>query len=176
MIDEDTEEAVKSDGFWTIERSLLAVVVEHDNLTIKEIELFKAVDLWATKECERQRLAADGPVKRKILEEELIKRIRFPTMKQEDFAGVVLDSEILTQKEIISIVKYLSSVPRPPVGFPETKRCGFACVSDIQRCCRFASLSNSACRGYCDPFHDVINFSIDKNIVLHGLCLFGSEI
>ena len=28
---------------------------------------------------------------------------------------------------------------------------------------------------YCDPFHDVINFSVDKDIVLHGLCLFGSE-
>lgn len=26
-----------------------------------------------------------------------------------------------------------------------------------------------------DPFHDVINFSVDKDIVLHGLCLFGSE-
>ena len=175
VIDEETEEAVKSDGFWTIEKSLLEVVVERDNLKIKEIELFKVVDLWATKECERQGLAPDGPVKRKILGEELIKRVRFPTMKQEDFADVVLDSEILTQKEIVSIVKYLSSVPRPPVRFPETERCGFACVNDIQRCCRFASLSNSACRGYCDPFHDVINFSVDKDIVLHGLCLFGSE-
>jgi len=175
VIDEETSEAVKSDGFWTIERSLLEVVVERDTLTIKEIELFKAVDLWATKECERQGLAADGEVKRKILGEDLIKRIRFPTMKQEDFASVVLDSEILTPKEIVSIVKYLSSVPRSPVGFPETKRCGFACVVDTQRCCRFGSLSNSPCRMYYDPFHDVINFFVDKDIVLHGLRLFGSE-
>ena len=175
VIDEETEEAVKSDGFWTIERSLLEAVVERDTLTIKEINLFKAVDLWATKECERQGLAADGPVKRKILGEELIKRVRFPTMKQEDFAGVVLDSEILTPKEIVSIIKYLSSVPRSPVGFPETKRCGFACVSDIQRCCRFTSLSNCPLRVCNDPFYDVISFSVDKYIVLHGLCLFGSE-
>jgi len=151
------------------------VVVERETLTIKEIELFKAVDLWAAKECERQYLAADGAIKRKILGEDLIKRIRFPTMKQEDFASVVLDSEILTPKEIVSLVKYLSSVPRSPVGFPETKRCGFACVDDIQRCCRFTWLSNSPCRVYCDPVHDVINFSVDKDIVLHGLCLFGSE-
>ena len=175
VIDEETEEAVKSDGFLTIERSLLKVVVERDTLTIKEIELFKAVDLWATKECERQGIATDGAVKRKILGEDLIKKIRFPTMKQEDFASVVLDSEMLTPKEIVTIVKYLSSVPRSPVGFPETKRCGLACVDDIQRCCRFTSLSNSPCRFYYDPLHDVINFSVDKDIVLHGLCLFGSE-
>ena len=175
VIDEETEEAMKSDGFWTIERSLLEVVVERETLTIKEIELFKAVDLWAAKECERQGLAADGAIKRNILGEDLIKRIRFPTMKQEDFASVMLDSEILTPKEIVSIVKYLSSVPRSPVGFPEKKRCGFACADDIQRCCRFTSLSNSPRRLYSDPFHDVINFSIDKDIELHGLCLFGSE-
>ena len=175
LIDEETEEAVKSDGFWTIERSLLEVVVERDTLTIKEIELFEAVDLWATKECERQGLAADGAVKRKILGEDLIKTIRFPTMKQEDFASVVLDSEILTPKEIVSIVKYLSSVPRSPVGFSETKRCGFASVDDIERCCRFGSLSNSPWRFYYDPVYDVINFSVDKDIVLHGFSLFGSE-
>ena len=177
VIDEETEEAVKSDGFWTIERSLLEVVVERDTLTIEEIELFKAVDLWATKECERQGSAADGAIKRKILGEDLIKRIRFPTMKQEDFASVVLDSEILTPKEIVSLVKYLSSVPRSPVGFPETKRCGFTCVDDNQRCCRFTSWSNieTTWRVYCNPVHDVINFSVDKDIVLHGLSLFGSK-
>jgi len=54
MIDIETEEAVKSDGFATIERSLLEAVVVRDSLTIEEIELFKAVDLWATRECERQ--------------------------------------------------------------------------------------------------------------------------
>ena len=44
VIDKQTEEAVKSDGFATNERSLLAAVVLRDTLTINEIELFKAVD------------------------------------------------------------------------------------------------------------------------------------
>ena len=75
MIDEQTEEAVESECFETIERSFLEAVVKHDNLTIEETKLFKAVDLWATKECERQRLAADGKAKRRILGEEIIKAI-----------------------------------------------------------------------------------------------------
>ena len=63
VIDKQTGEAVKSDGFATIERSLLEAVVIRDTLIIEEVELFKAVDLWATKECERQGLEADGKTK-----------------------------------------------------------------------------------------------------------------
>ena len=47
MIDEQTEAAVKSDGFATIERSLLEGLVVRETLTIKEVGLFEAVDLWA---------------------------------------------------------------------------------------------------------------------------------
>ena len=102
IVDKQTEEAVKSDGFATIERSLLEAVVVRDTLTIEEIELFKAVDLWATKECERQGLAADGAIKRRILGEEVIKGIRFPIMKQKDFASVALDSKLLSTEEIVN--------------------------------------------------------------------------
>jgi len=84
--------------FVTIEKSFLEAVVIRDTLTIEEIELFKAVDLWATKACERQGLSADGASKRRMLEEHLIKAIRFPTMKLEEFASVMLDSNILTKE------------------------------------------------------------------------------
>ena len=103
---------------------------------------------------------------------DVIKGIRVPTMKQEDFPTVVLDREILRTKEIVSIIKYLSSVSKNPVGFPETKRSGF--VRDIQRCRRFGS--SSATGWFYTGKEDAISFSIDsKDIVLHGVCLFGSE-
>ena len=172
VIDKKTEEAVKSDGFWTIERSLLEAVVIRDTLTIEEIELFKAVDLWAAKECDRQGLEADGKTKRRILGEEIVKVIRFPTMKLEDFASVVLDSEILREKEIVDIIKHLSSVSKSQLGFPETKRS--RCSSDIQRCCRFGSLSTYPW-GYAVGDSVVIHFSVNKDIALHGVCFFGSD-
>ena len=136
IVDKQTEEAVKSEAFATIERSLLEAVVVRDTLTIEEIELFKAVDLWATKECERQGLAADGAIKRRILGEEVIKVIRFPTMKQKDFASVALDSNLLSREEIVNIIKYFNSVSTSPVGFPETKR-SVNSDKNILRCCRF---------------------------------------
>ena len=49
VIDRQTEAAVKSDGFAAIERSLLEAVVSRDTLSVKEVDLFKAVDSWATK-------------------------------------------------------------------------------------------------------------------------------
>jgi len=164
---------VKSDGFATIERSLLEAVVVRNTLTIEEIELFKAVDLWATKQCEKQGLAADGATKRRILGEEVITGMRFPTMKHEDFATVVLDSEILRKKEIVSLVKCLHSASKIPVGFPATKRSGF--VRDIQRCCRFGSLSRCFVSKYDSTRRDAISFSVDKDTELRGVCLFGSE-
>ena len=80
VIDHKMEQAAKSDGFVTIERNLLETVVIRDTLNIKEIDLFKAVDMWASKECERQGLEADGTTKRRILGEEIVKAIRFPVI------------------------------------------------------------------------------------------------
>ena len=173
VIDKQTEEAVKSDGFVTIERSLLEAVVKRDTLTIEEIELFKAVDLWATKECERRGLAADGALKRRVLGETLVKALRFPTIKQVDFASVVLDSKILTPDEIITIIKCLSSVPTSPVEFPEIERPGFKV--NTRRCCTYNRFFESSFAGdNCTQWTSILNLSVDKDITLHGVGFFGA--
>ena len=73
---------MKSDGFVAIERSVLEELVKKDSLKIKEVELFKAVECWAIKGCEKQGLVAEGSVKRRILGEWIVKGIRFPLMEQ----------------------------------------------------------------------------------------------
>ncbi len=171
VIDERTEEAVKSDGFATIERSLLEAVVERDSLNIEEVELFKAVNLWATKECKRQGLTADGEVKRRILGEPIVKGIRFPVMKQTEFANVVVDSKILSPEEVITIFKYYSSALNSTLEFSNTQRSGFR-EDSIHRCQRFESVDHGW--GYKGKI-DYLDFTVDKDIMLHGLCLFGSE-
>ena len=171
VIDKQTEKAVKSDEFATIERSLLEAVVVRDGLTIEEIELFEAVNSWATKECERQGLIVDGASKRRVLGETLVKALRFPLMKQKDFASVVLDSKILTLDEIVSVIKCLNSVSTSPAGFPETKRPGFKVYT--QSCCTYDSFSLTSF-SVSSRFKHSCNFSVDKDIKLHGVCLFGS--
>ena len=173
VIDKVTEEAVKSDRFATIERSLLEAVVERDTLNIQEIELFKAVNLWATKRCEEQGLSIDGSEKRRILGERIVKGIRFPVMTQHEFADVVLDCKILTQEECFTIVKYFNSIRNTPVGFPETKRTG---TELVERFCRFGTVVDTG-SGY--PYvtgkRDCLLFKVDKDISLLGVTLFGSK-
>ena len=169
VIDNQTNAAVKSDGFETIEKSLLEVVVSRDTLTIEEVELFKAVDLWATKQCEKQGLAANGEMKRRILGEQVFKAIRFPVMKQEEFAGVVLDTKYLTPDEIIILVKYFNSKLTSPTGFSETQRRSGV----IHRCSKFTnSLFGWT---YWNDCKDMIGLVVNEDISLHGLCLFGRE-
>ena len=177
VIDKQTEEAVKSDEFATIERSLLEAVVVRDSLNIKEVNLFKAVNLWATNECGRQGLTTDGEIKRRILGESIVKGIRFPVMKEVEFATVVIDSRILTPEEVFAFFKYYNSALNSPLEFSESVRSGFH-DDNIHRCGRFSRLLSvrETCWNYRSPARaDMIDFTVDKDIMLHGLCLFGSE-
>ena len=97
VIETHTENALTSEEFVTLERSVVESVVKRERLNVKEVDLFKAIDRWATKEVEKQRLTSGGKVKRGILGEEIVKAIRFPVMSQKEFASVVVDCDILTK-------------------------------------------------------------------------------
>ena len=168
VIDEQTEASMKSNGFATVERSLLEAMVERDALNIAEVELFKGVTKWATKELEKRGIRAEGQEKRRILGERIVKAIRFPVMKQEEFVSVVLDSKILTLDEVTDIIKCFNSVQCCRVGFPVTKRCGPS--SDVVRCSRFSSVKYGWNNGT-----PAIRFTVDSEILFHGACLFGSK-
>ena len=133
VIENRSEEAVKSDEFTTIEHSLLEAVVSRDTLTINEIDLFQAVDLWATKKCGNQGLEANGEEKRRILGEKVVKAIRFPVMRQQEFASVVPDTNILTPNEVISFFKFFNSAAAAPEGFSEMNRSGKRTIYGVMR-------------------------------------------
>ena len=169
VIENQTEASVKSEGFETIERSLLEEIVARDSLTIKEVALFKAVDGWATKQCEKQGLVADGKVKRRIIGERAIKTIRFPLMTIEEFASVVIDTNLLTTEETNGMFKFFA-IPRhsAPVEFPKNER-----LPRIVRCERFGSVNGKW--NYIMSRKDCLGLTVDRDIKLLGISLFGSE-
>ena len=107
-------------------------------------------------------------MKRRVLGERVVQGIRFPVMEQTEFADIVLDSEILTPKETNRLVKYFNSVLHDSVGFLETARTGGKQVisrfRSVARGWRYALNSNCIC------------FDVDKNIHLHAIHFFGSDI
>ena len=61
-----------SDGLVTLERSLVTSVVARDLFTVNEVELFKAVDHWASEEYQQQRIIPNSKEKRRLLGGEIV--------------------------------------------------------------------------------------------------------
>ena len=169
VIELHTEEAVTSDDFVTLERSIVESVVRRERLNVKEVDLFKAVDQWATKEVERQGLTPGGKVKRKVLGEEIVNAIRFPVMSHKEFASVVVDCDILTKRELGVMIKHYGDASlKCPLPFIHSCRSG-----SVHRCSRF-TLLHSSCWGYGGKI-DALRVSVSKLITLRGVQHFGSE-
>ena len=173
LIDQETDEALESDGFETIDKSLLEEVVTRDSLKIREVALFEAVDRWAGKQCQKQGLAEDGEKKRRILGEQIIKAIRFPVMSLQEFASVVVDTNILTPDETTGLVNFFT-IETSPVGFSKTQR---RSLVNHDRFGRFSSVVPSTLDVAIpwDGGTQSLAFTADKSIILHGVYLIGSK-
>ena len=172
VVEMQTEEAVTSDEFVTVERSLVESVVKREVLSVTEVELFKAVDRWVRKECERQGITADGEAKRRILGEDIVKAIRFPLMSQKEFASVVFDSHVLTFEEFGTMIKYYNDMLTIRVPFLKVPRIG--CGKN--RCNRFKKfLPPDSSWYYTRELPDNVQFSVNMLITLCGIQHFGSD-
>lgn len=167
LIDKSRKLALESEGFLTIERPLLEAVVQKvkRDCYFKVEHLFAAVNQWAIKACERQGVEADGQGKRKLLGERILNELLFPDilMKEVEFVAFVLDTDILTPEEIFKIATERSNkLLLAPFDF----------LHDFYRCHRFSSMTENS-KDYSTGQHDRIIFMVDKNIELHGVCLYG---
>ena len=173
VIETQTENALTSEEFVTLERSVVESVVKRERLNVKEVDLFKAVDRWATKEVERQRLTPDGVVKRRILGEEIVKAIRFPVMSQKQFASV-LDCDILTKEEIVLMMKHYSGFGlESSLPFMNSIRVGLCLLHRVYRFEKPGGASDNPWN-YCGRA-DAINLTVSKPVMLHGVQHLGSE-
>ena len=171
VIKTETTEAVMSEDFVTLERSLVQSIVKMERLFVKEVELFKAVDLWSTKEIERRGLTINVNTKREILGEEIVKAIKFPLMSQKEFMSVVPDSNILTVEEVVDMMKHFSDIKEVSLPFSQSPRSG-----PHKRCLRFNITSGPAVRTSSfnkPPITQNISFMVNKGIFLHGVQFFG---
>ena len=168
LIDKQTKAAVKSEGFAIIDRPLVEELVKRDTLYIPEVELFKVVVQWADKELARRDVVADGREKRNIIGERIIKAIRFPIMKQDEFSAVVINTRILTDDEVYNLIKHFSAVKSSPMEFPVSKRGPM-----LMRCSRF-NVVRFSCKEKSE-FENMVSFSVDRDIELYGVNLFGSK-
>ena len=170
VIELNAAEAVTSDDFVTVERSLVESVVNMKRLDIKEVELFKAVDRWAKHKCVEQGLAAEGQAKRRIIGEEILKEIRFPLMSQKEFASFVVDSNILNVQEFGGMIKHYNQVLTSPLPFAQSPR-----LLSRKRFRRFTNFGQPRNGWNYRGTSDSLCLRVDKAISLLGVQHFGCE-
>lgn len=74
-------------------------------------------------------------------------------------------------RSVTDIIKHFNSVTSSPVGFPALQRSGP--LARLMRCPRFAC--NSVKFGWKNGKTQVLCFSVNRDVLFHGVNLFGSE-
>lgn len=187
IIDFDTEQAINSDAFCDIDRDLLEQVLERDELTIREVDLFRRVLDWAkTREKPQEREGKEIHI-RDVLGEKVIHLMRFPTMSFIEFNGLVSNSGVLTENEENTLAHFYHGFRQePPRGFSERFPRG-----QMFRCNRFSWVSSPEAPvmpidkslqdtrhkkwNYVTGLVDSVTFSVQVPIIICGIRLFGNK-
>ena len=171
VVDRSTQVALQSETFPSIPRELLEEVVKRDDLTIREIDLFQAVDRWATAECARKDLEPVKDSKRIVIGEEVLSNIRFPLMSEGQFAEKVPCSGLLSKDEIIELFMWFNGMSVSSLKFIKRPR-RLIPPRAFSRCKRFSAVTyGRACSGE----NDSLVFSVDSPVLIGGVRLFGSR-
>ncbi|EJW84367.1 BTB/POZ domain-containing protein [Wuchereria bancrofti] len=165
VIDENTDEALKSPGLRSIDRDTLATVLERSELyPTNELVIFRAALSWSEAECERRQMEVNPSNQRQVLGP-VLSLIRFPLMTVHEF-GEAATSSLLSYEEIAQIFLHLTVVPRLPVPYPTGLRCN-GCSRHVVK--RFATLSDKRCNSRESKFC----FKVDRQILVGGFGIFG---
>ena len=180
IIDFDTEQAINSEAFCDIDRDVLEQVLERDELTIREVDLFRRVLDWAKIREKPQEREGKELNTRDVLGEKVIHLMRFPTMSFIEFNGLVSNSGVLTENEENTLAHFYHGFRQePPRGFSERFPRG-----QMFRCNRFSWVSSPKVSplqathkkwNYAKGLVDSVTFSVQVPIVICGIRLFGNK-
>ena len=172
-----TLECINSEAFCSIGSHVISALLKRKDLTVAEVELFKAVLKWADSECGRQGITdieENKTARRRVLDDSVYD-IYFLDMSLEEFTKYVSSTGILTEAEVISIFQKFGGLDvadlkwnklrrRPP---PAPKLVGFNRF-------KVTNLSNMTIGwGYSNFCSDAITLTVNKAVLFHGVRLFG---
>ncbi|XP_007571250.1 BTB/POZ domain-containing protein 2-like [Poecilia latipinna] len=167
-IDKNTGDALAAEGFTDIDLDTLVAVLERDTLGVREVRLFGAAVRWAEAEARRQQLQPTPENMRKVLGKSLT-LIRFPLMTIEEFAAGPAQSNILTDREVVSLFLHFTVNPKPRVDFIDRPRC---CLRGKE--CSITRFGQVESRWGYSGTSDRIRFSVNRRIFVVGFGLYGS--
>ena len=175
IISKKTQDCINSEAFCDVGSHTLKALLKSETLTVTEVELFKAVLKWIDSECARQgiNIEEDKTARRHVLGD-TVYEIRFLEMSQEDFAKYVSSTEVLTEKEVISIFQKLNGLDVAGLKWKEQKNrrpCIVFSFSRFDPADVLLSISNWNNNGHVDA----LTLTVNKAVLFHGVRLFGDS-
>ncbi|KAI3422352.1 BTB/POZ domain-containing protein 1 [Globodera pallida] len=168
IIDEETQEAMKSEDFLSIDHETLCAVLGRDTLRVKELSLFKATVRWAFEKC-RAKCLQPTPENLRLALGVALNQLRFPLMSPSDFAKYVAPTKLLTDAEMVGVFLYYHLGPEHPVPFRSNYRGLYTPELVVKR---FQRIESSW--GYTGT-PDRVKFMVDTPVFILGFGLYGSN-
>jgi len=112
FIAENIEDILNSDGFLSLPRHQVKVLLSSDYLECDEIALFKALIKWGESQLrsvKKDKEKDNGKEEKNELKtflSDLMSSIRFPTMTMEEIAGQIAPSGHLSEQQLLDIFKF----------------------------------------------------------------------
>ena len=174
IVSTTTLECINSEAFCSIGSHVISALLKRKELTVAEVELFKAVLKWVDSECARQgitNIEENKTARRRVLDDGVYD-IRFLDMSHEDFTKYVSFTGVLTETEMVSIFQKfggsdVADLKWKKQGKRQLYQVGFSRfkVSDV------LGVSWS----YESGGSDALTLTVNKAILFHGVRLFGDS-
>jgi len=119
-----TSDVLRGQQFVDVSEDVLTMIVDQSQLSVLEVDLFRACIDWASRQLRRDDSDAtvDGAALRRTLHN-ILPRIRFPTMTLEQFSTAVVPLGILNTDETCELYTYLTCPVKPETRFSTVSRC-----------------------------------------------------
>ena len=171
-VDQTSEDAMKSEAFLDVSHDLLKAVLQRDSLTSDEVEIFKSVDRWVEHQCDKTERETTGEQKRRIIGD-AIRLVRFPLMTQKEFAEVASTTNLLTKEDMCDVLLHFNGVLQTPLSFSDVPRANRKLTRRVKRF--RTALPPTIKWSYKQGNPDALGLSVDRDVSLCGLRLFGSQ-
>ena len=176
IISKKTQECLNSEAFCNIGLHTLNALLKKKWLPVTEVELFKAVLKWTDSECARQgiNVEEDKTARRHILGDSVYE-IRFLQMSQENIVKCVSPTEILTDAEIVRILKKINGLDVPDLKWKNCEKRKRTPVFSFRRFDSGKLKKNDDLRWKYNGFSDALNLTVNKAVFFHGVGLLGDS-
>ncbi|XP_033748490.1 BTB/POZ domain-containing protein 6-like [Pecten maximus] len=151
-----------ADGFMDLSEECLIEILQHHKVNMQEEKIFEAVEKWGVERIKRQNLEVNARNTRSVLNN-ILPYIRFPRMDASYFTDKVSLKGILTDSELVTHYRFLTTKRADPPEPPRDRRLVFD---------RFKG--NMSGKGYLRGNADAISFILSDDAKLHEVFVYGS--